>query len=146
MAVGAPLVISSNAAPLKWRPFSSCFNLSPLQRYIILLHCPLPVCLHTIFLSGYVCACPHMSAWIHLIFPAHEHEHMQRGYSANTCMKTKDARNVMHCLFNHVLWADSVIMLSSARFNMPKLGRHSTPCSSLIIPHFNGRKREENAI
>lgn len=140
MAVGGPLVISSNAAPLKWRPFSSCFNLSPLlQRYIRLLSIA--------YLSAYnnsiwLCLHPHICTnWPPFFFP----------WAGNTCntaiqqthawkQKTLETGILggddMYCLFNHVLWDDSVIILSSARFNAAKLGRHSMPCSLLIIPYF----------
>lgn len=137
MAVGGPLVISSNAATLKWRPFSSCFNLSQLlQGYIRLLSIS--------YLSAY-----NISAWLwpssHVRtdsppFPSHECEHMQHSHSANTCMKRQKmpetetlGGNDMHCLFNHVLWDDSVIMLSSARFGAAKLALLSAHNSTLQV-------------
>lgn len=137
MAVGGPLVISSNAATLKWRPFSSCFNLSQLlQGYIRLLSIS--------YLSAY-----NISAWLwpssHVRtdsppFPSHGCEHMQHSHSANTCMKRQKmpetetlGGNDMHCLFNHVLWDDSVIMLSSARFSAAKLALLSAHNSTLQV-------------
>lgn len=148
MAVGGPLVISSNAALVKYRPFSSCFNLSPLlQRYIRAAVHRLFVCIQYFRL-----AMSAAYAWIHFLFTTHEHKHMQRGYSASTCTETKDMPETgtlggddMHCLFNHVLWDDSVIMLSSARFSTAELGCYSMPRSSLTIPHFERLRRSKKA-
>lgn len=135
MAVGAPLVISSNAAPLKWRPFSSCFNLCPLpQRYISLLSI---ACLSAHNVSVRLPVRTHMLTYMHVFtsfFLAHEREHtaIQKTHAC----KTKDAGTLggddMHCLFNHVLWDDSVIMLSSARFGTAKTG---PPQHALLLAH-----------
>lgn len=125
MAVGGPLVISSNAATLKWRPFSSCFNLSQLlQRYIRLLPISDLSARKYPRLAAAELACAH--GFTSFPFPR-VRTHAARLFSENTCVeKQRTAEtlggNDVHCLFNHVLWDDSVIMLSSARFSAAKTG------------------------
>lgn len=90
MAVGGPPVISGNAAPLKWRPFSSCFNLGPLlQRCISLLSIS---CLAYLILM--TSACAHMCTCLDSPpSPVPCEQHSTTSFPGNTCVKTKDGRN-----------------------------------------------------
>lgn len=135
MAVRGPLVISGNVAPLKWRPFSSCFNLGPLlQRCISLLSIS-----YLAYLNLMTSVCAHMCTCL----DSPPFEHMQASFLLETHARQQQAPETrtlggddIRCLFNHVLWEGlSVIMLSSICFQQSRAGRRGS-CFSFITPHF----------
>lgn len=145
MAVGGPLVISRNVAPLKWRPFSSCFNVSQLlQRNIRLLSIAYLFAWNICIWAMTVLT---VHAWIRLLSHDVSANNGDTARQRTHALKQKTQKtgtfggNDMHCLFNRMLWNDSVIMLSSARLSVAKWG-----CHSLLSDHnstlqvFNGQK------
>lgn len=151
MAVGGPLVISGNVAALKWRPFSSCFNLGILlPRCISLLFIS---CLPEYNTSVFASLCAHI-LYI-LIWTCRLIRHVSvktrraaflemRALKQKTLEMGTSGGDDMHCLLNRMLWDDSVIMLSSCCFYKAKLGLYSVPSphSRILTSRFNGQKQQ----